>query len=102
MEASSSTVDLEVRSLGPADNGFELRLMMEFFAHSLDAHTNFELVQTLLNVFLRAHGDVLVEMPELMKLAQQLLVKQRRAWDRLAAMCQHNLCLVHHVSGIQA
>ena len=55
---SPAAIDLELRSLTSLSS---LRLFLCALKQRLRSHRDFEAVQTILNVFLRIHGEVLVE-----------------------------------------
>lgn len=59
---SPAAIDLELRSLVTLDS---LRLFMTALVQRLRSHRDFEAVQTFQNVFLRIHGDVLIQNTEL-------------------------------------
>ena len=56
-----SAVDLEVRSLDPAAPYTELVGFITAMTHRLRANADFELVQAWMTVFLRVHGDMIIE-----------------------------------------
>jgi len=55
---SPAAIDLELRSLMSLSS---LRVFLGALNQRLQSHRDFEAVQTILNVFLRIHGDVLAE-----------------------------------------
>lgn len=55
---SPAAIDLELRSLTSLSS---LQLCLGALKQRLQSHRDFEAVQTILNVFLRIHGEVLVE-----------------------------------------
>jgi U3 small nucleolar RNA-associated protein 21 len=55
---SPAAIDLELRSLASLSS---LELFLGALQQRLRSHRDFEAVQTIMSVFLRIHGDVLVE-----------------------------------------
>jgi U3 small nucleolar RNA-associated protein 21 len=84
---SPAAIDLELRSLNSLES---LSLFLSALTQRLRSHRDFEAVQTFLNVFLRIHGEVLVENRiELRESLQSLLETQRaesgRVVDQISA-----------------
>lgn len=53
---SPSAIDLELRLLDIGDDFAEYRLLMKFFSETLRTRNSMELVQALLNVFLKVRS----------------------------------------------
>ncbi|KAI0062315.1 Utp21-domain-containing protein [Artomyces pyxidatus] len=85
---SPAAVDLELRSLVTLD---ALRLFVHALTQRLKSRRDFEAVQTYLNVFLRMHGDVLVENVEVRADLGELLTLQRRESDRVLDLIASSL-----------
>ncbi|KAI0306620.1 Utp21-domain-containing protein [Multifurca ochricompacta] len=77
---SPAGVDLEIRSLATVQ---DFGLFLNALSQRLHSRRDFEAVQTYLNLFLRAHGEILVSSPELRSDLEALLVLQRKESSRL-------------------
>eukprot|EP00741_Cyanophora_paradoxa_P021293 tig00021348_g20553.t1 len=97
-------VDLEIRSLPAPPEDEACTALVDFLAFAaahLERRRDFELVQAYLNVFLRAHGDLIPAVPALREAAAAALDAQRGVWGALDDLFQHCLCLVADASGAQ-
>lgn len=54
-------LDIEIHSLSPADNFFELRTFLAAITQRLERRRDYELCQAFVASFLKAHGDLLAE-----------------------------------------
>jgi len=77
---SPAAVDLELRQLYSLES---IRMFMGALMRRLRSHKDFEAIQTFLNVFLRLHGEVLVENEELQNLLNELLEVQKTESGRI-------------------
>lgn len=75
-----AAIDLEVRALVSLEG---LGTFSNALLHRLKSHRDFELVQTLISVLLRLHGEVLLENPELTEPLQKLRESQKEESGRL-------------------
>lgn len=84
-----------LKSITPAATDLELRLLVtiryqSLFLHALtnrlSSHKDFEMVQTLLSVFIRLHGDNLVENIELRRDMEALLSVLKKETERLRVL----------------
>ncbi|KAI6028634.1 Utp21 specific WD40 associated putative domain-containing protein [Pisolithus orientalis] len=89
-----------IKSLSPAAIDVELRSLVTLHHHRqflcalkqrLLSHRDFEAVQTLQNVFLRLHGDVLVENAELQSELEDLLELQKKESTRILELLSSSL-----------
>ncbi|KAH7912241.1 Utp21 specific WD40 associated putative domain-containing protein [Hygrophoropsis aurantiaca] len=85
---SPAAVDLELRSLVDIDN---LRQFLHALKQRLLSHRDFEAVQTLQNVFLRIHADIIIENIELREELESLLEVQRRESERVLELLASSL-----------
>ncbi|KAK0228621.1 Utp21 specific WD40 associated putative domain-containing protein [Armillaria fumosa] len=85
---SPAALDLEIRSLISLDS-------LQLFTHSLRqrllSRKDFEAVQAVQNVFLRIHGDVLIENSELQSDMMELLEVQRKESERVLELIASSL-----------
>ncbi|KAJ6630596.1 Utp21-domain-containing protein [Mycena sp. CBHHK59/15] len=85
---SPAAIDLELRSLVMLDS---LRAFINALTRRLLSHRDFEAVQTLQNVFLRMHADVIVENPELQDGLERLMQVQRKESERVLELIASSL-----------
>eukprot|EP01116_Phalansterium_solitarium_P020898 TRINITY_DN6332_c0_g1_i1.p1 TRINITY_DN6332_c0_g1~~TRINITY_DN6332_c0_g1_i1.p1 ORF type:complete len:134 (-),score=43.42 TRINITY_DN6332_c0_g1_i1:184-585(-) len=96
-----AAIDLEFQTLSLADDCKRHKQVMRMIEASMDTNRDFNVVQALLNLFLKYHGETIIDTAGLLELAKQLRQKQREHWLRLETLCQNNLCLIKYFSGIQ-
>lgn len=80
-----SMVDFEIKSLHP-DGGGNLAVMEQFLKMILfmfESNQNFELAQSYLAVFLKAHSRLLVDEPQLSSYLKSLQAAQGKGWKAL-------------------
>ena len=63
VECSPATIDLEVRSLNSFAPLEEMTSFMEAMIQGLESKTNFDMIESIVSIFLRIHGDVIVNHP---------------------------------------
>lgn len=91
-----SRVDFEIRSLHP-DGGGSVPLMLQFMRlveRMLVSNENFELAQSYLAVFLKAHGRTVVEEKELRAALGGVEEAQQRGWAVLEEQLLYGLGVV--------
>ncbi|KAI9466162.1 Utp21-domain-containing protein [Lactarius psammicola] len=77
---SPAAVDLEIRSLVTVQ---DLRIFLNALSQRLKSRRDFEAVQTYLNLFVRVHGEILIQSAELRSDLEALLLLQRQESSRL-------------------
>ena len=90
-------IDGEIRLLGPGMGGGvdELEAFLDFLLRFLEQRQNYELVQSLLSVFLRVHSTVLIEHRDALSAKMQQLVSvQENSWSETAGLMRYSLCLI--------
>ncbi|KAI6132073.1 Utp21 specific WD40 associated putative domain-containing protein [Pisolithus croceorrhizus] len=85
---SPAAIDVELRSLVTLDHH---RQFLRALKQRLLSHRDFEGIQTLQNVFLRLHGDVLVENVELQLELKELLELQKKESARILELLSSSL-----------
>ncbi|KAG7447991.1 Utp21-domain-containing protein [Guyanagaster necrorhizus] len=85
---SPAALDLEIRTLISLDS---LQLFIHSLRQRLFSHNDFEAIQALQNVFLRIHGDVLIENSELQSDMMKLLEVQRKESERVLELIASSL-----------
>ena len=83
-----AAVDLEIRSLVTIEN---LRTFMVALTQRLRSRRDFEAVQTYQSVFLKTHGEVLVENAELLETMEELLSVQKAESERVLDLVTSSL-----------
>ena len=91
---SPSAVDYEIRAISSDAEANDLALLLRLFIQQLSTCRNYELLQSFVNVTLRAHGEVLAEHARYAALLVQLLDEQQKAWARMQALVSETICLV--------
>lgn len=89
-----SAVDFEIRSLSTADEARDAHLFLAMLTEQLGTCRNYELLQSFINVFLRAHGDALAQRGRFAAALVRLAEAQNAAWARLQDMIDEDICLV--------
>lgn len=80
---SPAAIELEIRSVTSLER---MTLFLHALKQRLRSHRDFEAVQTFLNVFLRIHGDILVEnSADLQDPLRALLKVQKGEGERMVA-----------------
>jgi len=77
---SPAAVDLEIRSLVTVQ---DLSIFLNALIQRLKSRRDFEAVQTYLNLFLRVHGEMLIQSTELRGDMEALLLLQKQEGSRL-------------------
>jgi len=85
---SPAALELELRSLVTMDS---LSLFINALSRRLLSHRDFEAVQTLQNVFLRMHGDVLIANPEIQHKLEELMAMQRKESQKVLELIASSL-----------
>lgn len=91
---SPAAIDIELRSLVTLNH---LRLFVHALKRRLQSHRDFEAVQALQNVFLRLHGDTLLENKELLSELEELLKIQEKESERVLELLASSLGILGFV-----
>ncbi|GAA5862908.1 hypothetical protein JCM8547_003617 [Rhodosporidiobolus lusitaniae] len=94
---SPSAVDLEIRSLTTLTH---LNAFSTALHGRLRARRDFEAVQTLLAVFLRIHGDVLIQNAETREGLEAIQKEQKKEAERLVDLTHYNLGTLAFLRGV--
>ncbi|XP_065834834.1 WD repeat-containing protein 36-like isoform X2 [Oscarella lobularis] len=94
----SSAIAVELHCLGPDGGGSrdQLMQMMDFFAEQLETGKNFEMLQSILHVFLKVHGDSIASDEQLSGRAEELLRIHKETWTRVQDLLNRSSCLVNY------
>lgn len=105
-EMGPSAIDMEIRSLDslpPANSGIDVRkpILLLFFLEAVDQllclSTDFELLNSYLALFLKAHGDLLIKYPAYIKKAKLILDKLEASWDRIDRLFAENTSVLNYI-----
>ena len=105
-EMGPSAIDMEIRSLDslpPVNSGIDVRkpILLLFFLEAVDQllclSTDFELLNSYLALFLKAHGDLLIKYPTYIKKAQSILDKLEASWDRIDRLFAENTSVLNYI-----
>ncbi|GAA5820800.1 hypothetical protein JCM11251_003166 [Rhodosporidiobolus azoricus] len=92
-----SAVDLEIRSLTTLPH---LNAFLSALLGRLHAKRDFEAVQTFLAVFLRIHGDVLIQNVETREVLLKIQKEQKKEAERLIDLTHYNLGTLAFLRGV--
>eukprot|EP00118_Oscarella_pearsei_P001965 m.9054 g.9054 ORF g.9054 m.9054 type:complete len:895 (+) comp21044_c0_seq2:11-2695(+) len=94
----SSAIAGELHSLGPDGGGDsdQLLRMMEFFKEQLQTGNNFEMLQSILHVFLKVHGEVIADNEDLTDSAKEVVEIQKETWTRIQDLLNRSSCLINY------
>ncbi|XP_074612173.1 WD repeat-containing protein 36-like [Acropora palmata] len=94
-----SSIDAEIRSLGPEAGGDLqlLQLFMLFIEHQLGTRRDFELTEAMLGLLLKLHGGVIAENPELALIAKRLQQEHTAAWSNIQDLLNQCSCLIGYL-----
>ena len=88
-------IDGEIRLLGMGESIDELEAFLDFLLNSLEQRHNYELVQSLMGVFLRVHSKQLINHGDTLSSKMQLLVTaQEISWSEASELMRFSLCLI--------
>ncbi|KAI6656434.1 WD repeat-containing protein 36-like isoform X2 [Oopsacas minuta] len=96
-EMGPAAIDVEIRLLGPDIGGSveELDTFLDFLLKSLEMKTNYELVQALMDVFLRVHSSELMKHGDILgSKTERLCDLQENSWSEAANLMRFSLCLI--------
>jgi U3 small nucleolar RNA-associated protein 21 len=98
-----AAIDTDIRSLGLAIGSEERQLgaFMDWINDALKTKRNYELLQGVLNLFLKVHGETIAQHPTLVEKVNVLGETQRASWRRLEKKFQFTNCLVAHFGKTQ-
>jgi U3 small nucleolar RNA-associated protein 21 len=96
-----SNIDFEIRSLSQEDDCNEFKMVMKFILAAIRTNASFEVIESILNVFLKVHGDVVAREASLQELAKEIRREQSQSWSRLQDLMHQNLCLISYFSNLQ-
>ncbi|CAH3115617.1 unnamed protein product [Pocillopora meandrina] len=94
-----SSIDAEIRSLGPSAGG-DVKLVeafMLFLEYQLQSRRDFEFTEGVMGLFLKLHGPLIAEQPELGEVAARLLEEHKAAWSTIRDLMNQCSCLVSYL-----
>jgi len=93
---SLSTFDLDSKDEDPL-----LSLMLDFFLAQVTHKVDTDFTQAMLNCFLKAHYEVLLEDDEMMEKVERIQKVTEESFAALEALIDHNMCMIAHFTGLQ-
>jgi U3 small nucleolar RNA-associated protein 21 len=100
-KASPSSIDFDIRSIEMTNDFAELKRFFRVIFVGMQSNRDFEVLQSLLNVTLKIHSDMIVANPDSFStLLNNLLAVQQRRWNDLDNLFQKSLCLVDFVRNV--
>lgn len=98
-ELGPSATDAEIRSLGPETCGDSQPMLcfLDAIEEGLNSNLDYELINSWLAVFLKAHSDILRSDTELKKRCHELLDPVRAKWSRLSEEFNQIFCVLNFV-----
>lgn len=109
MLGSDESLFTHLKALSPPAVDLELRLLITLsqqntFLHALMqrilSHRDFEMVQTLMTVFFRLHGESLIENAEMQESMQRLLQVSKAENERLRLLMSRSLGMLGFIREI--
>lgn len=94
-----SSIDAEIRCLGPSAGGDIklLEMFMLFIEQQLRLRTDFEFTEALLGLFLKLHGPIVAQHPELTAIAGRLQQEHSAAWSNIQDLLNQCACLLSYL-----
>ena len=97
---SAPIIDVEFRNLcfGEEDDmgkSYLLKLL-NLLEQEVQMHTDFEVVQSYINLFLKLHLETILSDETLVTSLEKLKRTQQEAWNNLRGWTQKSLCLIEH------
>jgi U3 small nucleolar RNA-associated protein 21 len=89
-----SAADIAIRTLDTTPPYDELRTFIEALASRLEERRDYELVQAWMSVFLRLHGDVVVQDEQLVGLLRKWQEEAKRERDRVGGLVGYSAGVV--------
>jgi len=93
---SPSSIDFEIRTLSYDNNLEDLKLILRFIKNELLTKQNFDVIQSILNIFLKLHMEIIPNNSELMELCNEIEDIQNKTWIDLQDMMNNSLCLLSY------
>ena len=94
-------ITLEISGLHKTDDVDERYLFMKMLIFALQSHTNFEMIQGILNVFLKEFGTKILEEKELKELLNVIYELQEKAIQFLDDELDYTMYLIQMLNKIQ-
>ncbi|XP_040375087.1 uncharacterized protein LOC121052954 [Rosa chinensis] len=78
-----------------------IELLLDYFIHETACRNNFDLVQAVIRVFLKIHGETIRRRSQLQDKASKLLDVQCNSWQRVDKMFESARCMVTSLGNSQ-
>lgn len=92
-----SAIDSEINSLSTADSSVTHSLLLQFMKvikSALERKIDYELAQAYLGLFLKVHGETILENEELLQMLESVQKCQNSGWQDLEEQLHYNLCII--------
>jgi U3 small nucleolar RNA-associated protein 21 len=98
---SIKMIDISIRSLKSAENMLEMKLLLNFFVSELNSNQNFDLIQTLVHMFLSIHSELVIangDDEEIFGILEKL--KLLLNFEKMDELIHTNTSLIKILSGL--
>jgi Utp21 specific WD40 associated putative domain len=75
--------------------------MFDFFLCQVRCKVDTDFTQAMINCFLKAHYDAIMEDEVLVGKVKQVMDATEKSYSELEQLIDHNICMVSHFTGIQ-
>ena len=75
--------------------------MLDYFVTMVKAMIESDFNQALLNCFLKAHYDLIIEDEDLMTKVKLIMSESERNFEDVENLINHNICMISHFTGVQ-
>jgi len=90
-----SAIDFEFRSIGMSENCDQHIAVLEMIYNAFQTNRDYEFLESLLNLYLKIHSDVIVANSEiLIPILTKIKEVQSNKWDLLRDLFNSNFCLI--------
>jgi U3 small nucleolar RNA-associated protein 21 len=98
---SIKMIDISIRSLKSTENMLEMKLLLNFFVSELNSNQNFDLIQTLVHMFLNIHSELIIangDDEEIFEILEKL--KLLLNFEKMDELIHTNTSLIKILSGL--
>eukprot|EP01080_Neovahlkampfia_damariscottae_P002286 gene2286-2459_t len=94
-------IDISLRSLKSNENMLEMKLLLDFFISELKKNQNFDLIQSLVNLFLKIHSELIIANSDDEEIFEKLEnLKMILNFDKMDELIHTNTSLIKILSGL--
>lgn len=102
--SSPKIIDMSIRLLSSFDDYHEIKEFLRFILRGLKTFQPYDLIQSMLNLFLQSHDEVIISGTgnvELYNLLINIYNLQSESWNKIEEKFSSNLFLCKHLSNLQ-